>query len=587
MLRRLSSCLSEVVPVEVTLMGVVVFASLLASVGFWFGITVGPHCFWLSMVALSIVSALSGWRRFVSFVILISACLGLTMFTFSYVGADAQTYHFPMQYLLHHGWNPVFDSTVEKLRAITGPAQLNVYHTLFLFRFSSLCGAVVASGCNLFSGDGFLGYVLIVSLFSYSLKFARSYWCVGFTYAAVFASAVTFSTKMTSFLAGQVDYSTYASFCLTAFSLCLYIRHQRLSDLFVFSVAAVICVSAKTTGVLSCGVLVAMLTPFVWKRRQFWIAGLIVLVCFLSIESSPLFTAWVQYGSPLYPLHSFDPRVAAIDITHDFTGNADALRMGYVARICYAWISPDVVISFIRWWTGNSSFSPIFTVCGGVAGFGLWFNALLAASLVLLLSSRKNLVSYLCVIVFVTANFAPLKYIGYMRYFPQIWIIVPLAFLNFIAVGPRIALCPVRFIAHGVLTCLLVFFAVLFALRTLAYEGRMLVLESARQNVLERLSVGGSTVRVAPKDYRFTNVARFRQAGLELVLSDEATDICIDEGTSFLYDCGHPEHYQAFERNFPICNSIGSLLSVFKWGDVIERLPNVLWDANGVHKSCR
>ena len=575
----------EVCTFEFLGLATMLLPALMASVGFFFGKTVSPIYFYAAVAILTSVAFLVGWRRGLAYLALLAVCTVLTMYTFSYVGTDAQCYHFPMQYLLHHGWNPVFDSTVEEFKALTGGAQINLYHALFLPKFGSLCGAIVASAFKLFVADGFLGYVLVTCLFSMSLKFAKRYWSSSLCFCILFAGALTFSTKVTAFLAGHVDYSTYSTFCISAMTLVLHVRDRRLRDLAVFVVSTCICMSSKTTGILCCGVLIVMMTPLLWRRIGYWRALMLVCLCVALVGASPLLTAWVNYGSPFYPSMTFDPNVQIVDITNDFTGNADALSMGYLSRICYAWVSPKLTVAVIRLLHGNPDFSPCFDVAGGVEGLGTWFRILLLASAVLLLVARKNLITWLCVIVFVSSNFAPLKYIGFFRYFLQIWMIFPLAALNFVyTTNGKVAMRGMKFLRDAIVVLLSIALgglAGLTSLRTLAYQGRMVVQERFRQNLISSFS-GKKEVIVAKEDYRFTTLQRFRQAGLRLVKADGAEVDTVMQKDSALpcYD-SRPEVYADLNKRFPVCGGVGTLLFKFHWLDVFDNLPHVLWDCAG------
>jgi len=498
-------------------------------------------------------------------------------------GTDAQAYHFPAQYLLHHGWNPVFDSTLEKFAAVAGDAQLVARHALFMPRFGALCGAIVASAFHLFSGDAFLGYVLITCLFVTCLSFAERYWNAGVWLRILFACGLTFSTKITSFLAGQVDYSTYAAFCVSALSLFLYIHDRKLSDLLKFAASTCICVSAKSNGLLCSGVLVLMTLPLLFRRPAYWRTLFWTGACVMIVGASPFLTSWIHYGSPIYPFLTFDPKVPAFDITgNDFSFNADALSMGYFSRMCYAWISPKLTIAAIRLF--NPDFNPVFSGCGGtsLAGQGLWFNALLLISVVLLAVSRKNLVTWLCVVIFVSSNFAPLKFIGYARYFPQIWAIFPLAALNFActtgdASNGRLRQCTRRAVIV-VLAFVLASLSGLSLLRTAAYQGRMLVQERFRQDLIASF-LQEQPVKVNARDYRFTTLRRFEQADRTLVQSvDGEVDTEMQPDSALPCFDTHPEVYADLNARFPFCDDVKSLLFRFKWLEVANYFPHVLWD---------
>ena len=280
---------------------------------------------------------------------------------------------------------------------------------------------------------------------------------------------------------------------------------------------------------------------------------------------------------------TFDPTVKVVDITNDFTGNEDALSMGYLARVCYAWISPKLTVAAIRLIEGRSDFNPVFAVCGGVSGLGLWFNGLLLTSAVLLVVSRKNLITWLCIVVFVSSNFAPLKYLGYGRYFPQIWTIFPLAVLNFICTTKETWTGSLRLVRKGVVLLLVVTLGGvtgLSLLRTLAYQGRMLAYEGTRQTLIASFRQG-EPIRVGESDYRFTSVQRFTQAGLHLVkVTDGQVDTVMQQDTALPRHDVRPDVCASLNARFPICDGVKPLLFKFKWLDVFDNLPHVLWDNN-------
>ena len=548
--------------------------ALMASVGFFFGRTVTPIYFYISVAVLLVCAFVGGWRRGLAYVALLAVCAVLTMYTFSYTGYDAQLYHFPMQRLLRHGWNPVFDSTVEKLYPLVEGTHLRFYHTLFLPKFHQLCGAIVSSAFCLFAGDAFLDYVLLFCLFATSLKFARRYWNSGARMGLLFACGLTFSPKIVSVFFGFVDYPVYASFFMAALALvlyrggncnsscgrigdaplpvysgraaspmpplcvgrggfcnCLHQKDRRLSALVLFVVAACICMATKTTGIICVGLLVLLTLPLLWKRTAYWHALLALGGLVAVVGASPLLTNWIQYGSSFYPSMTFSPDIPVVDITADFTGNADALSMGYLSRICYAWVSPKLTVAAIRLLDGNPDFTPVFDVYGGVAGLGPWFNALLLISVALLALARKNIVTWLCVVIFVSSNFAPLKVIGYERYFPQIWAIFPLAVMNFIgtsddkAVGSRMK--TLRKVVAAALVVVLAGLAGLFLSRFVRGFGGAMVFEGVRQRLISSLP---KVVKVDDPYFRYTAVQRFRQAGITMVkATDGETDTTVGE----------------------------------------------------------
>lgn len=566
-----------------------------ASVGFWIGAPCSAWNFWFSCAVAVFGATCSGWRKPVALCVVSLCCLVLTAFTFSYSGTDALNYHFPMQFLLREGWNPLFESTFEKLSGVTsGKGWFFCWHTLFLPKFAAMNGALVAKATGLWIADSYLGYMLAMALFCEAFSFARRFWALRKPSSFLIALSMVFSTKFTSFLAGQVDYHTYATFGCALMALVLYSVERKVRDLLVACAATVICMSCKTTGILACGVLWVMMFPIVaglWPRplaqcqcrkehlRVAVLASLTVGFLVVVVGSAPLLTAWIQYGSPFYPSMTFNPLVETRDLTFDFTGNADALSMGRISRMAYAWISPRLTVyllSIIR----GCEFCPRFTVGGGVAGLGMWFNCLLALSVVGLMFSKKNLVTFACLVVFVASNFAPLKYIGYSRYFPQIWLIVPLAFGNFIATGfgdnGRWRVLCVLCKAGGLLSLGLL--SSLIVLRCAAYQGRMFALEKLRQQMIVELEEKQDVCSMRGGEYQYTFARRLEQGGLRLIRAED--DGCptmrmqVHLGIPNYDACSN--RVDEINKRYPICDKVSDLTS-FRWVAPYFAPPRILW----------
>ena len=574
----------EVCTFEFLGLATMLLPALMASVGFFFGKTVSPIYFYAAVAILTSAAFLVGWRRGLAYLALLAVCTVLTMYTFSYVGTDAQSYHFPMQYLLHHGWNPIFDSTVEKFKVLTDETQLWHYHALFLPKFSALCGAIVAAAFHLFEGDAFLGYILAVSLLVVSAKFARRYWSCSALWCVLFAGVMTFSNSIVCLILGLVDYSSYSSFCISMLSLVLYVRDRRVSDLATFAVAACICMTLKTTGIVNCGLLVLMTLPLLFKRTAYWRALLWIGIVVAIVGASPLLTNWIQYGSPFYPSMTFSSNVDAIDLTSDFIANGDAQNMGYLSRICYAWISPDLAIAATRLLSGNSDFSPVFKGSGAlVSGNGPMFNALLLISVCLLIVARKNVITWLCVVVFVSSNFAPVKYIGYSRYFPQIWAIFPLAVMNF-AFTTKDASIRRGTKSIRMIVCVLLFAALAGTFASTLFESlqewrRMLVQERMRQDLIDECAKNEPIVAEVPF-FLFTTVQRFKQAGVTMIKAQGVgndpvlTKVAVGDDDLPCYGW----RPRGLLRSFRTRDHIEKTVARCKWRAIFELMPHVLWD---------
>ena len=188
---------------------------------------------------------------------------------------------------------------------------------------------------------------------------------------------------------------------------------------------------------------------------------------------------------------TFDPNVAVMDVTNDFVSNADGSRMGYLARIVYAWVSKPLAVKACAWYYGQPGFSPSFYVFGGVGGYGYVFGVLLAMSLLACILSKRNVVTAMIVLVFVTANFAPLKYIGYSRYFLQIRLIPILAAFNLLAFPNALCLrlgAAFHRAASSAFVLVVAGCCFLLILRSASGGLRLLATESVRQAELRRMA---------------------------------------------------------------------------------------------------
>lgn len=549
--------------VENLLLSALAIGLFLCGGGYFFGRVCSAWYLAAGFAVTGIGALLISWRRFVSLAGLSALILVATAFTFSYTGTDALNYHYPMQRLLLDGWNPVFDSTIERFRALTGDT-VTVWHTLFLPKGPHLCGALVSALTGLYAGDAFLGYALIVALLCAASRFAKSEWRCGAWMAALFAVSVTCSTKITSFLAGQVDYVTYAGFLAALFAYLVWRRERAAGDLLLAGLCLALTMLAKTTGLI-CGVFALLIALALdWRRAEFrW--GCVVLALFVVVVgASPLLTAWVQYGAPFYPSMTFDPSVSTRDITADFTGNDDALAMGYLARIVYAWFSPTLATNACAWWLDRPDFAPVFSVVGGVGGLGGMFRLLLLLSIVALALSRLNAVTLLCVFLFVSANLAPLKYIGYARYFPQMWAIPFLAAFNFLyAPRPWItAWLGTTFrwgraaIVAGILAL-----TVLTAVRSALYQCRTWAFERTRQETFAGMRAQSEAWRLLDDSpHSFSLAKRMAAAGLRLTDDRDAPTFSLNRQFLMPITADCPDQTEALSNHVPICDSPGDFL---------------------------
>jgi hypothetical protein len=531
------------------------------------------------------------WKCLVKFWGLVFLALLFTAYTFSYYGIDASLYHVPMQILLKEGWNPVFDSTLQKFSTVTDPSTLFVYHTLFLPKSVALCGALVAQATGLWCASSFLGYLLLFVLFRTSFHFAEKIWDCKKGSSLFFAIAISFCTQLPTLFDGLNDFNIYAALMITIFSLVLYRLHHEAHDLVLAVMATVFCSTTKTTGLLNCMVFWGMIWLCSWKNKETYWGIFAAAFLIVWIGLNPFVTSWIQYGSPFYPLMSFDPKTPVVDITNDFFSNADGEQMGYLARFVYAWISPELATKACAFFYHKADFNPDFNlqVTRGIGGFGIVLNLLFCFSLFFLLLAKKNMVSFICLFILATLVLCPLKYVGYERYFPQVWAVLPLGFYQFVFSPPawiekkeklKRAACWSLFI-------ILLFPVISTCFYISAYQLRNMILESQRQKLLESYREEGITFEIPQNSKNaFTLSRRLSCGDVTSFISRQTMDLQnfrFGRYQAFDYDDGTFPHFKEYYlstwkgieenniRNNPSC------FLHFKWLDIFRFFPHPLF----------
>ena len=546
---------------------------------FLFGKTCSPFPMWFSFLVFSALALLIHWKCLLKFWGLVLIALLFSAFTFSYLEGDAEQYHTPMQLLLRNGWNPIFDSTLEKLGAIADRTAFSDYHTVFLPKTVALCGALVARSTGLWIADSFLGYILLFVLLKTSFVFAKQQWTCHWSGCLLFSLALSLNLKLTLLMEGRVDYHMYSALMTAILSLVLYLQRHRMHDFVLAIIATAICGTTKSTGLVNCVFLWLFFGIYSWKRKETYGGILAVTLLVAWIGMSPLITSWIQYGSPVYPSMTFDPKIALVDITNDFRANADGEKMGRLARFVYAWISPTLAAKACALYYRQESFNPVFHVVRGVGGLkGL--NCLLCFSFILLMLAKKNLVTYSCFFIVLTLVLFPLKYIGYSRYFPQAWAIIPMGIFQFIFNPPdwlRKKGVLLKSLRYSLFTLLCVLCCSSTA-HILAFQARCMIREGIRQDMLTEFRKNDAVV-VLPENSKRNYVLSERL--LCGIIRHEFSTQTIDwdhiEDDSLFPHIR--QYYLGFWRSYyeyPVCNSPSSLIH-FKWLDLFKYFPHPLF----------
>lgn len=570
---------SHLFSVWLFLLAMPVFGVAIQCILFLFGITCSPFPMWFSFLVFSALALLIGWKTILKFWGLVFLALFFTTYTFSYLSLDAEYYHFPMQFLLREGWNPVFDSTLEKFAGVVNPFSLKDYHTLFLPKTVALCGALVALSTGLWIADSFLGYALLFVLFRTAFVFAKQQWKCHWTACLLFAVSISFSSTISEVLGGRVDYNTYAALLITIFSMILYLRHRCLHDFILAIIVTLINCTIKSTGLINSIVLWGLFGLYSWKREEtYWGITAVVLLVVL-IGFSPYVTSWVQYGSPYYPQMTFDPKLAPVDMNGDFRANADGEQMGYLARLVYAWVSPALATKACSIFYHKPDFHPVFVVNPSVDGLRE-LDILLCASIVLLLLAKKDLVTIFYFYILITLTLCPLRYIGYERYFPQAWALIPIGIFQFCSFPPS-WLAKRNKLKLGVRYALLLILCVpvmAFCLRDVAFQAKYMIMEGQKQKLLSRFKEEGSVFLIPSNTTKgFTTSQRLICANVDYSFSQQKMDMKhFEEDTSFPH---FKEYYLDFWRSdmeYPVCNTPTAILR-FKWLDLFKYFPRPLF----------
>ena len=580
-------------PCDCLLLAFILTAAFIGSICFLVGWSLSPWCFWGAFTAIAVCAFIKSPKSAALFFLGMVVLLALTAYTFTYAGPDAVFYHVPTQLLLKKGWNPVWTSTCESFfSSVENIAWFRPYHVLFLPHFNALCGAIVALGIGLWIGDPFLNYTLLVVLFNVARRFSKQVWGCSTFASIVFSVSMTFSPKVTSFLGGQVDYIVYATFFIACFAAYLALKDGMKRDWFLLFAALSIGALSKNNGIICGGfVVLGCLWPM-RKNKIFWYGVAATVVYCLVVGASPYLTNWINYGSPFYPTHTFRSGVELIDITDDFVGNADAESMGYLSRIAYAWVSPSLTIKLLGWLRG-CSFSPEFYVSAGVAGSGSAMRFMLLFGLLALLLSKKSFITLLCAMIFLLSNFAPLKYIGYSRYFPWIWGIPILALYQFSYA--RYDWRVFRSRLFGVAASVVVLACGTFmAMRSVVYYLKDFAWEAARQQRIQDLACLSKTwVGVSPKyslddlkhvngffcEYGLAFRDRLRLDGVEIVSGTKGFPLMHDHGGFELFPGDKDENgkLRELKSRFPPCPTVKDVLC-FDWIGALRRIPHPLID---------
>lgn len=413
---------------------------ILASVCFLFGVSLASWQLWASMAIAFAAAFVCSRRAFVQVLAVNALVFALTLYTFTYVHIDASICHLPVTHFMQDGWNPVRESSIEAVRArfaargFEDVSLFTVLHVIACPKFPQILAAQMQSAAGLFTALGYPIWIMCFTLCAVAFRFALSVWNASRPMATAFAVLVAsnYIIAENSFF-GLVDYVTYASIAVSALSVAMWSKTKSPVDLAVFFAGAVIAVSSKFNSLACVALLLAFAAVQGRRERQMRSALLLFFASLAVFCIVPYWTSAWCHGSPFYPAHSFRSGVPLMDLTEDFIGNADASRMGYVARMVYAWVSRALAEWGCRLWYSLDSFAPRWEYDFLASGENPLFCAVFWGGAVLSLLFNRNRVTLLGWVMLAAFFALPVKYIGYSRYVSYVFFVAALFWFNVLA----------------------------------------------------------------------------------------------------------------------------------------------------------
>lgn len=443
---------------------------LVACVTFFFG----GHCaawqWWVSVgliLALPFAARANRCAGLVSgglFLVTLVALFACVRFTRDSYWVDAIAYHFPATRLLIDGWNPLEAATPSALGAAMSvdPAEMRVMHVLFVQKAAWFFNAVAF----FFHRDvqSVTTPIEFYAFFMASVVLWRvlDFWKRPFRLLAVLA-LWTFCAGHTSEVVGIVsmavvdDVTAMCVFALMAAMVRNLVRRTVSWDRLV--PLSLLVVIVKSSGALACFVLWALfaLVVLVRNRREFGrtfvrfaVAAVGMAVYFGIVCASPYWTAYREYGHPLYPLATVDEeKLPKTDFIIDLNwGTEDMGVMGPVGFFVNAYVSPSLAQGYYNRKLHREDFHPTCSYWRGtraqtrdvgsdaettITDFSDRVTLWIAFAILLCLPGWRMLPA----MAFLVLIAAPSHTYGYLRYFKCVEMLLPFAVIALAEFGWR------------------------------------------------------------------------------------------------------------------------------------------------------
>ena len=353
--------------------------------------------------------------------------------------SDGDAYQRAGEILLANGWNPLRVTEPEAITALD-VGTFRCWHVSFLPRMAwiygaslykcvGFCEAMDSLNALMPIASGIVVYRRIGEWFNFS-RLMTFVWTL-----LIVLSPYTFS----SMIGGANDCALYALIIVGVFSLERYIFGERsIYDILLMTIAFVLIAGLKYTGCVfaalsfAFGMLLLLLKREKGKALRVAMYGMVTGVLIMLANASPYITSTINHTSPFYPAHTFEREGVGEDrFTGDFDmKNEDAKMMGWFGRMAYAYVSKAATSAYYKWRTGKEDFLPVVKVFDGIEGYGGYFRLLLVCSLIGLIWVRPKGVRFIVLLFVISLLMQPAKYVGYVRYVSQIYMIPALVAMS-------------------------------------------------------------------------------------------------------------------------------------------------------------
>lgn len=520
----------------------VVLPVLVCTVSFFFGGVVQGWMFWFGIVLALVCATLRSMTNAIAFVAVTAFAFIGAAAVFAYNSWDSAVCHWPMMQALCEGWNPILGATDGQFAATVGTGTCSFPHILCAPKFPAEISALVVKGTGLFSGIGFGFAMLFVICFMTGYRFLRQE--VGTSRVVSLMAGLLMAAPlelMRQTLQGYVDYFRYTAILIGLFSYLLWRRSGRLADLLLFLLGFVIAACSKSGALIWTIIAFVMTACIHWRSQLFRRSLLGAVLLLLILGFAPYVTEWVHNGSPFYPAHSFVRGNAVVNLCADLTSpqtrNPAALKMGWLAREVYAWVSVDLAIVGCRWWYSDPDFTPLFKspfVNGLGSGFSHWLIFCGFAFCFI----RNRSVRMVGIFVVSMILFLPTRFVGFYRYTPEIAVLPPMC----LAALSRIetATWHLNRILQWLSTTMLAYMCMYFILFTLSWVGLQFGLEAERQREFSSLAEGKTVCIGSPlnQKLKYTCSSRVKAAVLSSVNSSTSEVITLYFAPPETFDLG-------------------------------------------------